>query len=428
MFVAYAQEARPYALALLLGAASTYVALKVADGPTSRLRLATYVVLATLAIYAHLFTGFVIGAQLTWLLSKAWRPAVVGGCLIAVASSPLVIYGLRTGTAGWIAGLSPDVLRIAFLSLAGGSWAVLIGAALAIVRSVWLVGRGQRTLVLPLLLAVFPMAGLLALSLHVPALIARYMLFALPGLAIVCAAASWSLRPRWLAAIAFSALLVMDAATGASWYTGHPKDDVRGMAATIVADSRDGDAIIYYPDWTAVEVGYYLNRSGRDLVIVTAQDVIIERPRSLWVAMNYLWTGTTPPQVASLLATIDAAGYKSLGVGPQPRGLRLAHYVIPARLAVTATSASLAAGGAGLVTVKALDAHGRAWASYRGTIHFTSTDPGARLPADYTYTAADAGVHTFTVEYTTPGTQGVRASDMAIPPITGVKRDIVIAP
>jgi hypothetical protein len=33
---------------------------------------------------------------------------------------------------------------------------------------------------------------------------------------------------------------------------------------------------------------------------------------------------------------------------------------------------------------------------YTGTIHFTSTDSRASLPANYTFRAADKGVHTFT--------------------------------
>jgi len=32
---------------------------------------------------------------------------------------------------------------------------------------------------------------------------------------------------------------------------------------------------------------------------------------------------------------------------------------------------------------------------YTGTIHFKSTDGRATLPADYTFTAADKGAHTF---------------------------------
>jgi hypothetical protein len=32
-------------------------------------------------------------------------------------------------------------------------------------------------------------------------------------------------------------------------------------------------------------------------------------------------------------------------------------------------------------------------------VHFTTTDPSAILPPDYTFTAADQGTHTFTITY-----------------------------
>jgi hypothetical protein len=47
------------------------------------------------------------------------------------------------------------------------------------------------------------------------------------------------------------------------------------------------------------------------------------------------------------------------------------------------------------VTVTAEDAQGHTVADYGGTVHFSSSDPRATLPADYTFTAADHGVHTF---------------------------------
>lgn len=36
-------------------------------------------------------------------------------------------------------------------------------------------------------------------------------------------------------------------------------------------------------------------------------------------------------------------------------------------------------------------------ASYRGTVHFSAGDASVDLPSDYTFTAADAGAHTFSV-------------------------------
>ena len=55
---------------------------------------------------------------------------------------------------------------------------------------------------------------------------------------------------------------------------------------------------------------------------------------------------------------------------------------------------------------------------YTGTIQLTSTDPQAVLPPAYTFTAADAGEHTFTVTLKTAGTQSITVSD----PVNGLSR------
>ena len=48
---------------------------------------------------------------------------------------------------------------------------------------------------------------------------------------------------------------------------------------------------------------------------------------------------------------------------------------------------------------------------YLGTIHLTSSDGLAVLPADYTFTAADAGIHSFQVTLNTQGTQKITITD-----------------
>jgi hypothetical protein len=52
---------------------------------------------------------------------------------------------------------------------------------------------------------------------------------------------------------------------------------------------------------------------------------------------------------------------------------------------------------------------------YTGTVQFTSTDGAATVPANYTFTGGDAGVHTFPAGFTlrTPGTQVVTFTDVA---------------
>mgnify|MGYP003299294095 CR=1 FL=1 len=48
-------------------------------------------------------------------------------------------------------------------------------------------------------------------------------------------------------------------------------------------------------------------------------------------------------------------------------------------------------GTAANATVTAKDAFGNVATAYTGTIHFTSSDGAATLPADYTFSAGDAG-------------------------------------
>ena len=67
------------------------------------------------------------------------------------------------------------------------------------------------------------------------------------------------------------------------------------------------------------------------------------------------------------------------------------------------------------ITVTALDAFNTVVKDYTGTVHFTSSDSQAVLPADYTFTASDNGMHMFSGGATlvTPGTQTVTATDTA---------------
>jgi hypothetical protein len=77
------------------------------------------------------------------------------------------------------------------------------------------------------------------------------------------------------------------------------------------------------------------------------------------------------------------------------------------------------AGSSFSLTVTALDANNKTVTTYAGTVHFTSSDAAAVLPADYTFTSADAGVHTFTVTLKSAGSQTVTATDTVTSATTG---------
>jgi streptogramin lyase len=82
-------------------------------------------------------------------------------------------------------------------------------------------------------------------------------------------------------------------------------------------------------------------------------------------------------------------------------------------LDVTAVPTTVA-GGAVNLTVRALEPDGSVDTGYTGTVHFTSSDGQATLPANYTFAAADGGVHTFSVTLRTAGAQSITASDGAL--------------
>jgi hypothetical protein len=95
-------------------------------------------------------------------------------------------------------------------------------------------------------------------------------------------------------------------------------------------------------------------------------------------------------------------------------------------LNVTGVPTSVVAGTAQAVTITALNPAGGIDTTYRGTVHFTSSDSQSVLPANYTFTAADAGAHTFAITLKTAGTQWVAATDTTTASITGSETGIAV--
>jgi hypothetical protein len=83
---------------------------------------------------------------------------------------------------------------------------------------------------------------------------------------------------------------------------------------------------------------------------------------------------------------------------------------IPAVFAVTGYPATTA-GTANAFTVTVRDTIGQVATGYTGTVYFSSSDVQAGLPASYTFTAADAGTHTFTATLKTAGLQTITTRD-----------------
>ena len=121
-------------------------------------------------------------------------------------------------------------------------------------------------------------------------------------------------------------------------------------------------------------------------------------------------TDTAAPSITgALTVTIHAASAASLSL---------------------ATPASATANQPFDLGVTLLDAFGNVADGYTGTVQFSSSDPLAQLPADYPFTGADAGSHTFTVTLVTPtpGSAGqtITATDPADASLSATSPPIVV--
>jgi hypothetical protein len=96
-----------------------------------------------------------------------------------------------------------------------------------------------------------------------------------------------------------------------------------------------------------------------------------------------------------------------------------------------AAPASVPSGTLFDLTLTAVDPYGNTDVNYQGTVTFSTsdTDPGIVLPADYTFTADDHGVHTFPggVTLITPGDQTITVTDTPSG-ITRTAKVTVVAP
>jgi len=81
----------------------------------------------------------------------------------------------------------------------------------------------------------------------------------------------------------------------------------------------------------------------------------------------------------------------------------------PTQFAISAPGTATA-GTSFTITVTAQYASDATATAFTGAVHFTSTDTLAGLPANYTFTPADQGVHTFTVTLKTAGAQAITAA------------------
>jgi hypothetical protein len=149
---------------------------------------------------------------------------------------------------------------------------------------------------------------------------------------------------------------------------------------------------------------------------------------------NYTFT-SADAGAHTFSATLKTAGVQALTANDTAissiSGNQLGILVNPAAansLVVSGFPSATIAGLSQTFSVSAQDPYGNTATGYAGTIAFISTDPLGVLPANYTFTSADAGAHLFTATLNTAGGQALTANDTVATNISGSQSGILVNP
>lgn len=290
--VRYAQEARSYALFVLLATLSSgFLICSVRESRYNlRSQSATsmdpgswrewgYVVTSVFAVYSHFYALLLLAAHWIAITSISSRrdgeapsfPSRWTGRMIGLAVLPLLIFVAKTGAGPirWIQRPGVHDLAEFFEHFAGGNnWIlpviIAIAGIAAIVpsgRSIWSREAGWETWRCQFLLLwlLFAIVLTVVLSFARPVFLPRYMIFCLPALLILAAAGLARLN-RWVLAPVMVAVLFLGW-QGTSFLYGHDFDNERddsGTATKFILDhAQPGDAIVFHIAETRVPYEFF---------------------------------------------------------------------------------------------------------------------------------------------------------------------------
>jgi mannosyltransferase len=315
LLVWYSQEARSYALMILLTGLSLLAFLRALEEGTAR-RLALWAVAAIAAVATHYFAGFLIGAEAAWLLWRSparGRAAVAVGAIAVVAAVllPLALHQRATGAARFISesslarrlaqvpkqfavgyqGPLETAVTVAALVLVAYGVYLLIAATTARARSraLMFVALGAAAVLAPLVLALF----------GPDYVIARNVIAAWLPLGVALAAGFATGRAGIVAAAGLCALGLLQV-IGVATNQRYQRDDWRA-AGKFIGRADEPRAIIVTPASGAVPMLHYLHR-GRQ---APATGVDVKEIVFVGLATRLPGEAPKPPRPA----TVGAAGF-----------------------------------------------------------------------------------------------------------------------
>lgn len=265
----YAQEARGYTLVVLLVTVASWLFVRQLQQP-DRLGRAGYVAAATLAVYAHYFAAYVLGAHVAALLilrgKRALEPAwlVQYGAVVVLCSPTVYATAALPGNPlFWLDAPRLSDLADAIRQIAGASY-LLLAAALVI----WLTALPRvldspvlrRQFVLPALWLVLPIALSFAVSQQRPMFLPRYLIVCVPAFALITAGALTSLRRKGALVTLLVAVVVLSGPSIRTWYRSPPLQDWKAVAEHVLDRAETGDGIVF--DVVGFPAVYYARQTS----------------------------------------------------------------------------------------------------------------------------------------------------------------------
>lgn len=299
----YGQEARAYALLMLLTTASTLALLRAVEDPT-RGRLAAWAGLATLSFWSHHFALFLVVGQGLWLLRVLRTRALVAVGAVAAgaaALAPLLLHQRDAGRAVFIDTV-PVLTRIAqvpkqvlvgydgpaealLVVLAGAATAVALGGLVALLAAARPRREATPAAVVTGVVLLGCLLPVLAAAIGQDFLLTRNLLGALPPvLALLGAglARLWDTpRRRALAATAAAALAGVGVVSAVAVATdrSYQRDNFRGAIDALLAGPPHARLVIADAA-SSVPARFYLGKDAKVVIPgtgypVTELDVVL---------------------------------------------------------------------------------------------------------------------------------------------------------
>lgn len=265
----YAEDARPYAFAILFATFVTY-RLQVAMERPSRGAWIWYAVAVVLTGATHIFALLLLPAH-AYFARRRIRPWLAGVAAAVVVLSPLLALGAAQvgGELSWADKPGLHSLRALAGQLSGSAaLTVVLGVLLLLgVRNLWRIEPDAAVLLTGWL--VVPPVLLFAVSQVHAVFASRYLAFTTPAMCLLVAAGVVAL-PRWAAAVAgvLVVVLLVPVQFGLRRTPGHDGNNIGFVARKLSALSLPSDGIVYEPD-TARRVFYGFAKlpPGKDLLL-----------------------------------------------------------------------------------------------------------------------------------------------------------------